>query len=98
MTSPFYQLGSSVGDKTITLGGYEIQLTKALPSSCGLKMYYRTTQGGAWTQWGDTMTSATNIFWNSSRLDKIINAQFKLEVTTPSNADATPTILKIIIY
>lgn len=98
IVSPFYQLGSTVGDKTVSLKGFEIHLTKNLPSSCGIKMYYRTTQGGSWTQWGDTMTTATNIFWQSSILDRITNIQFKIELTTATGADSTPTLLKAIIY
>ena len=63
-------------------------------------MYYRTTQGGSWTQWGDTMTDTTkNIFWQTVGLDSIKNIQFKLEATTPSaTTNITPTLLKIRIY
>jgi hypothetical protein len=97
--SAFYQLGSTVSDKTAKLKGFEIHLTKLLPTGCGLKMYYRTVQGGTWTQWGSTITDTTkNIFWQTAGIDKVDNIQFKLEVTTPSNADATPNLLKVIIY
>jgi hypothetical protein len=99
IVSPFYQIGSSVSDKVAKLKGFEIHLTKLLPTNCGIKMYYRTVQGGAWTQWGDAMTDTTrNIFWQTAGLDSIKNIQFKIEFTTPSNADATPTFLKAIIY
>lgn len=99
VTSPFYQLGSSISDRTAKIKGYEIHLTKNLPTNCGLKMWYRTTQGGSWTQWGSTITdTSTNIFWQTVGLDGIKNIQFKLEATTPNNADATPNILKVIIY
>ena len=99
IVSPFYQLGSSVGDKSAKLKGFEIHLTKLLPTGCGLKMYYRNIQGGDWTQWGSTITDTTNnIFWQTAGLDSVKNIQFKLEVTTPSNNDVTPNILKVIIY
>ena len=97
--SPFYQIGSSVGDKSAKLKGFEIHLTKLLPTGCGLKMYYRNIQGGDWTQWGSTITDTTNnIFWQTAGLDSVKNIQFKLEATTPSNNDVTPNILKVIIY
>lgn len=99
ITSPFYQLGSTVSDKVAKLKGFEIHLTKLLPTGCGLKIYYRTVQGGAWTQWGDTMTDTTkNIFWQTNGLDSVKNIQFKLEITTASNADVSPNLLKIVIY
>lgn len=98
VASPFYQLGSSISDKVAKIKGFEIHLTKNLPTGCGLKMYYRTTQGGTWVAWGLKMTTDKSIFWQTTGLDSIRNIQFKLEVTTPSGSNATPNILKIIIY
>jgi hypothetical protein len=39
-----------------------------------------------------------SIFWQISGLDSIKNIQFKLELTTPSGSDATPNLLKVIVY